>query len=91
MSKQFHVDIIALDKKIYEGDISSLIVPGEVGYLGILANHAPLVTTLIKGKISFREPSGKESVLHSVGKGFLEVYQNNVTILLDKVELPPAA
>lgn len=86
--KLFHVNIITPDKTIYEGRISSLIAPGELGYLGVLANHAPLITNLVPGKIILRERPTETTIYHSKGKGILEVLQNNVNILADSVERP---
>jgi len=70
---------------VYEGRVSSLIAPGELGYLGVLANHAALITNLIPGKISFRDGSNKLTTIDSKGKGFLEVLNNNATLLLDSI------
>lgn len=86
--KLFHVSIITPDKTIYEGRVQSLIAPGELGYLGILANHAPLITNLVPGKIILREKPDETNVLYSNGKGILEVLKNNVDILIDSVEKP---
>ena len=85
MEKLFQVNIITPEKAVYEGRVSSLIAPGELGYLGVLANHAPLITNLVPGKISFRDDSEKLTTIDSQGKGFLEVLNNNVTLLLDAI------
>ena len=82
MGKTFHLNILTSEKNIYAGSAASLTAPGEAGYLGVLADHAPLVTTLQAGKISFKDQSGKQTVLESVGKGFLEVFKNEVTVIL---------
>ncbi|HAH19792.1 MAG TPA: hypothetical protein DCL49_02675 [Candidatus Omnitrophica bacterium] len=82
MEKDFLLTILCPDKKLYEGRIKSLIVPSELGYLGVLANHAPLITNLVPGKITIRNPSDEITVLHAHGKGFLEVFKNNVTLLV---------
>ena len=63
----------------------SITAPGEVGYLGILRNHAPLVTTLIPGTLAWRASSGERRVLR-VGPGLLEVQQNRITIVTDRTE-----
>ena len=84
MEHSFYVDIISPEKKVFEGEISSLVVPAELGYLGVLANHAPLVANLVPGKISFRKASGEQTVIRSQGKGFLEVLKNKVVLLLEK-------
>ena len=84
-SKTFNLQIFTPRKRVFSGEVSSLVAPGELGYLGILANHAPLVTTLIPGKVTFREPSGGARTLQSLGDGLLEVNHNNATLLLDEV------
>ena len=83
MAKSFNLNIIKPDKIIYEGKVISLVVPAALGYLGVLANHAPLIANLISGKIIIREESGKEVIFHSKSKGFLEVLKNNVTMILN--------
>lgn len=83
MNKQFNVTIINSDKTIYEGKVLSLVAPCELGYLGVLAGHMPLVANLIRGKITLQEDQGREPLIFaSEGKGFLEVLNNNVTLLL---------
>jgi len=86
MAQLFKVHILTPDKTIYEGDTDSLVAPGQPGYLGILANHAPLVTNLAPGKITFVDTENRLRTFHSDGKGFLRVINNRVTLLLDSVE-----
>jgi F-type H+-transporting ATPase subunit epsilon len=86
MSPVFKISVLTREKTIYEGEASSLVAPGEAGYLGILANHAPLATSLIPGKIVFVKKSGETETLHSGGKGFLNVLKNDVTLLLESAE-----
>jgi len=85
MAKIFHVDILTPGKAVYTGEVSSLIVPAELGYLGILANHAPLITNLAPGKIIIKESSGKQSAIQSKGRGLLEVFKNTATLLMDNI------
>jgi len=86
MAISFNVNISTRDASIYEGRVVSLVAPGEMGYLGVLANHAPLITTLVPGKIALRNESGTKTIFRSKGNGFLDVLKNNVTILLDSAE-----
>jgi F-type H+-transporting ATPase subunit epsilon len=65
-----------------EDDAVSIVAPGEPGYLGILRNHAPLVTTLAQGKLTWRHQHGT-SRMAFVGHGLLEVYRNQVTLVTD--------
>lgn len=80
--KLFNVNIITQEKIIYEGKASSLIAPSKLGYLGVLADHAPLISSLGPGRIIIREDSTEQKVFESKGGGFLEVMKNNATILL---------
>ena len=81
----FKLSIVTPEKVFYEADVSSLTVPGSEGYLGILANHAPLITAMKPGKIEFRDAEDSVHLL-AVSGGFLEVSGNIATILADAAE-----
>jgi F-type H+-transporting ATPase subunit epsilon len=81
-TKVFQVGIYSADKIIYEGKAVSLIVPSKFGYLGVLADHAPIVAKLASGKITIRSLKGDTTVIDSSLDGFLEVLQNQATVLL---------
>jgi len=81
----FHLSIVTPEKVYCEVDINSLVVPGTEGYLGILSNHAPLISSLKPGKIEYKDSENKEIVL-AVSGGFIEVSDNKATILADAVE-----
>ena len=84
MGKTFNLTILRPDKIIYQGRALSLIAPCENGYLGVLADHAALAANVVGGKISVREKQAAEPlVFHSEGKGFLEVLNNNVNLVLN--------
>ena len=82
MANLFKTTILTREKTLYQGDIVSLVAPGEIGYLGILANHVPLMTSLVPGKVTLRDEFGKTTTIKSAGNGFLEVRKNDVLILL---------
>ncbi len=84
MSSIFKISVITPDKAIYEGNIVSLIAPTELGYLGVLAHHAPLVANVASGKITIKSDLAAEpTVLDYEGAGIMEVRNNEVTIFLD--------
>ena len=76
------VEIITPDKNIYNGEANYVSVPGIDGSLGILNNHAPLITTLIEGEILVRKEDGTEENIPVAG-GVLEVLKNKVIILAE--------
>ena len=82
MAKTFQVGIYSASKIIYEGQVISLIVPSTSGFLGVLADHAPLVAKLSGGKITMRTREGNTSVIDSSPGGFLQILQNQATLLL---------
>lgn len=79
----YHVEIYTQEKKVYEGAVTAITAPGEEGYLGVLANHAPLLTTLGEGKLTLRQ--GTNITEHKISGGFLEVHDNKAIILADSL------
>jgi F0F1-type ATP synthase epsilon subunit len=59
-----------------------LIARSKLGYLGVLADHAPIIAALADGKITATDDSGKTNIFDSKGGGFLEVVKNKAVILL---------
>ncbi len=84
MERLFHLTVFSQDRILQEGEVSSLVAPGESGYLGVLAHHAPLVTTLRPGRVEWKEPNGQKKILESKAKGFMEVLKNKVILILDE-------
>ena len=82
--------VLTQEGAIIEEAAASVIAPGEVGYLGMLRNHAPLVTTLKPGTLSWRNAGGERRTA-KLGAGLLEVEHNRITILTDAVTGPESA
>ena len=85
MSHAIALTVLTHEGVALEAQASSVIAPGEVGYLGLLRNHAPLVTTLVPGTLRWRREARGEWHEATVGRGLLEVVHNQVTILTDVV------
>lgn len=81
----FQLSIATPEETIFDQMVESIIVPGVEGYLGVMANHAALITPLQPGKITIHLPGGTELLL-AVSGGFLEVAHNRATILADAAE-----
>lgn len=84
MDKSFSLRIITAQGLTIEDQAVSVIAPGEIGYLGMLKNHAPLVTTLSPGTLTWKRQDGERKTAR-LGRGILEVVKNQVTILTDTV------
>ena len=69
---------------VIEDQAVSVIAPGELGYLGMLANHAPLVTTIQPGTLTWRTPTGQTKTAR-VESGLLEIAHNHLTLFTNTV------
>jgi len=81
----FQFRLVTPQRLVSEEDIVFLEAPGSEGYLGVLAHHAPLITTLRPGRLDVRDRSGTTRH-YAVSGGFLEVSDNRATVLADAVE-----
>lgn len=86
MAKSFMVNIITPERTVFEVEATSVVIPGSEGYLGIWANHAPLVTGVLPGVVTLVQADGEKEVYLSVSGGFLEVSRNTVNIMCDTCE-----
>ncbi len=77
-------EIASQDRLVYEGDADIVILPGTSGEMGILPNHAPLLTTLNLGVVKVRK--GDQEEIFTVTGGLAEVQPDIVTILADAAE-----
>ncbi|MGC2111500.1 MAG: F0F1 ATP synthase subunit epsilon [Candidatus Korobacteraceae bacterium] len=86
MADTLHLQIVTPDKLLVREDADSVQIPGKKGDLGILPGHAPLITELRIGEISYSH-GGSTNYL-AVSWGFAEVLPDKVTILSDTAERP---
>jgi len=82
----YRLQIITQTRTVFDRMVESIVAPGGDGYLGVLAHHAPLLSTLGSGRLQVRERPGHEFVFQVEG-GFLEVSRNVATILADSLKL----
>jgi F-type H+-transporting ATPase subunit epsilon len=85
MATPFHVQLLTPEREVFSGEAIHLYARGSVGYLGVLAHHAPLLTSLEPGVMSIRLPDGTQQHFVVTG-GFLEVSNNRATVLADAAE-----
>lgn len=78
------VAVVTGEREIYRGEAEEVIAPGVEGELGILPHHAALLTTLKPGEMRIKLGDAEDDLF--VSGGFLEVYNNTVTVLADAAE-----
>ena len=83
-SGALHVVVLSPERTVYEGAADSVIAPAYNGSLGILRGHAPLMALLGEGTLRIR--SGGKDLSYQVAGGFLQVADNEVTVLSERAE-----
>jgi F-type H+-transporting ATPase subunit epsilon len=84
MPAEFVLRVVTPDEVFFEGKVEHVRVPAALGYLGILKDHAPLVSPIQPGNLSFRD-AGKNVRSYKIQSGFLEVLNNRVLVLTDSI------
>jgi F-type H+-transporting ATPase subunit epsilon len=80
----FHFELVSPEKLLFSGDVEQVDVPGAEGDFGVLAGHAPMVTTLRPGILTVHAAGGEQKMV--VLGGFAEVSEAGLTILADLAE-----
>lgn len=82
---KLHVEIVTGERVVFtEDDVDMVVAPGSDGTLGILPQHAPLITTLALGELRVKKGGGEQSIV--VFGGFMEVTPDKVIVLADTAE-----
>jgi F-type H+-transporting ATPase subunit epsilon len=78
-----HVDVVSAEESIYSGEAEFVVLPGEIGELGIYPRHIPLITRIKPGAVRIKPAGGGEEQLIFVAGGILEVQPKVITVLAD--------
>jgi len=81
----FNFKVLTPNKAELDDTVVSIVAPGTDGYLGVLANHAPLITTLRSGDLKVRYEGDRE-VHFAIGQGILKVAENVAILLTESIE-----
>ena len=76
------LEIITPDKKIFEGDVKQVKLPGSKSAFAILKNHAPIISTLEKGVLEVVEENGGEHLFEVTG-GVIESKADKIVVLVE--------
>jgi F-type H+-transporting ATPase subunit epsilon len=77
-----HVSVISPERILFEGEAESVVAPAFDGEVGILQNHAPMMTLLGRGELRLR--TGGDTQRFAVEGGFLQVVDNAVRVVTEK-------
>ena len=83
MAHTIRVDVVSAEEQIYSGEAEFVVLPGEVGELGIYPRHTPLFTQIKPGSVRIKPAGSEAEELVFVQGGFLEVQPDVVTVLAD--------
>ncbi|SEQ04977.1 ATP synthase F1 subcomplex epsilon subunit [Faunimonas pinastri] len=83
MADGLKFDLVSPERLLFSEIVESVVVPGTEGYLTVLANHAPLMTTLRPGVIEIKAQSGTVTRFF-VGGGLVDINASGLTILADE-------
>jgi F-type H+-transporting ATPase subunit epsilon len=78
-----HVDVVSAEESIFSGEAKFVVLPGEMGELGIYPRHTPLITRIKPGAVRIARADTGEEELVFVAGGILEVQPHGVTVLAD--------
>jgi F-type H+-transporting ATPase subunit epsilon len=79
------IEIITPDKKVFDGDIKSIRVPGKKGSFQVLKDHAPIISTLDNGPVIIVDQEGKITQ-YEINGGVIEVKMNKIILLAESVK-----
>ncbi len=82
------MDLIVLtpDKKVFEGKVNRISVPGVEGEFEVLENHAPIVSSLALGTVNVVGSDTKDNFNLNISSGFIEVLDNKVSLLVQEAK-----
>jgi len=81
----FHLDIVTPDRVVLSAPVQAVRLPATMGSMGVLANHAPLITSLTTGPIKVEHDNGDVEFIATSG-GFADVQADRVTVVADTAE-----
>lgn len=83
MTMTVHVDVVSAEEQIFSGLAEVVVVPGEMGELGIYPRHTALMTRIKPGSVRIKRPDQEQEEVIYVSGGMLEVQPGVVTVLAD--------
>ena len=86
MAERLELDVVTPERRVLHAEVQEVTAPGVLGEFGALPGHVPFVTALQPGVVTYRGAPGGESRMLAVGRGFIEIASDSVTLLVDTAE-----
>ena len=83
MANTIQVEVVSAEESIFSGEATFVVVPGELGDLGIYPKHTPLITRIKAGSVRIQTTSSNEEAAIFVAGGILEIQPGSVTVMAD--------
>ena len=80
--KRLQLTIVSPEKELFQGEVNQITLPGVMGSFTILPQHAPIVSSLTRGKLSYVTTEGAAQEQEIKG-GFIEMNDNNVSVCIN--------
>jgi F-type H+-transporting ATPase subunit epsilon len=78
-----NLEILTPEKKVFSGDVYGVQLPGIAGSFEVLEKHAPLVSALKSGRLKVLKDKNNHLAFFNIQSGFVEVINNNVSVLVE--------
>ncbi len=83
--KLFHLTIVTPQEVTFSAEVAGLMVPGAAGAFGVLADHAPIISTLTCGVMTITTDQNEKEV-YQIGPGFIDLLNNQATVITSTIE-----
>ena len=82
---EFHFELVTPERLVRSDEVYMVVVPGTEGDFGVMAGHAPVMTTLKNAELKIYKSAGAQPESISVSGGFAEVGDNGLTVLAESI------
>ncbi|HEY9554881.1 ATP synthase F1 subunit epsilon [Allosphingosinicella sp.] len=83
-----HFELVTPEKLVRSEDVHMVVVPGSEGEFGVLAGHAPFMSTIRDGEVAIYKTAGAQPERIAIEGGFAEVNDKGLTVLAEKADVP---
>jgi F-type H+-transporting ATPase subunit epsilon len=86
VAKSFHVDVVSPEATVWSGEATIVVARTPEGEFGVMADHEPMMGALATGPVEIESATGERTTI-GVHGGFIQVLNNQVTLITDRAEI----